>query len=62
MDIVFEHNPRKKIPRETMDKWMAERGLRREEEREANIAARKEKEGSIPSIPEKTAVGHDETV
>ncbi|CAO3655181.1 unnamed protein product [Mucor hiemalis] len=62
MDIVFEHNPRKKIPRETMDKWMTERGLRREEEREANIAARKEKEGSYPSINEKTAEGHEETV
>jgi hypothetical protein len=35
MDIVFEHNPRKKIPRETMDKWMAERGLRQENEKEA---------------------------
>jgi hypothetical protein len=28
MDIVFEHNPRKKIPREALDKWMAEKGLR----------------------------------
>lgn len=28
MDIVFEHNPRKKIPREVLDKWVHERGLR----------------------------------
>ncbi|KAI9480666.1 MAG: general substrate transporter [Benjaminiella poitrasii] len=29
MDIVFEHNPRKKIPRDVMDKWIEERGLHR---------------------------------
>lgn len=28
MDIVFEHNPRKRIPREVLDKWVQERGLR----------------------------------
>lgn len=31
MDIVFEHNPRKRIPRETMDKWMSERGMTQDE-------------------------------
>ncbi|KAI8052608.1 general substrate transporter [Gilbertella persicaria] len=32
MDIIFEHNPRKKIPRETLDAWTEQRGLRRAEE------------------------------
>ncbi|CEP09395.1 hypothetical protein [Parasitella parasitica] len=31
MDIVFEHNPRKKIPREVLEKWVEEKGLRRAE-------------------------------
>jgi hypothetical protein len=28
MDIIFEHNPRKKIPQDVMNKWIEERGLR----------------------------------
>jgi hypothetical protein len=36
MDIVFEHNPRKKIPREILDKWIEDRGLRRAEQEAAD--------------------------
>ncbi|OBZ83435.1 High-affinity glucose transporter [Choanephora cucurbitarum] len=32
MDIIFEHNPRKKISKETLDAWNEQRGLRRTEE------------------------------
>ncbi|CEG65537.1 hypothetical protein RMATCC62417_02306 [Rhizopus microsporus] len=27
MDIVFQHNPRKKIPREVLDEWVANKGI-----------------------------------
>jgi hypothetical protein len=36
MDIIFEHNPRKKIPHETLEKWIEERGLRHTEQDAAN--------------------------
>lgn len=36
MDIIFEHNPRKKIPREVLDKWTEDRGLRRAEQQAAD--------------------------
>lgn len=50
MDIIFEHNPRKKIPQEVMDKWIEERGLRRAE-------------GNADSINEKkTELAHEEAV
>ncbi|KAI9269425.1 general substrate transporter [Helicostylum pulchrum] len=51
MDIVFENNPRKKIPRETMDKWLNERGIRREKEK--NEIAGTERSDSYPSLSEK---------
>ncbi|KAF1806038.1 general substrate transporter [Mucor lusitanicus] len=52
MDIVFEHNPRKKIPQDVMDKWIEDRGLRRAE---ANAAS--------DSFSEKKAeLAHDESV
>lgn len=35
MDIIFEYNPRKAIPREIMDQRLEEKGLRRNEERKA---------------------------
>lgn len=51
MDIVFEHNPRKKISQEVMDKWVEERGLRRAEANGAD------------SVNEKKAeLAHDESV
>ncbi|KAI8644184.1 general substrate transporter [Parasitella parasitica] len=31
MDVVFDHNPRKKISREALEKWVEEKGLRRAE-------------------------------
>lgn len=51
MDIVFENNPRKKIPRETMDKWLNERGIRREKEK--NEITGTEGSDSYPSLSEK---------
>lgn len=51
MDIVFENNPRKKIPRETMDKWLNERGIRRDQERKDALASKDDSFSS--SIPEK---------
>ncbi|KAI7897957.1 general substrate transporter [Cokeromyces recurvatus] len=41
MDIVFEHNPRKKIPHEVIEKWIAEKGLRREEDANSGIFTEK---------------------
>ncbi|KAI9361962.1 general substrate transporter [Pilaira anomala] len=38
IDVVFENNPRKKIPREVMDKFMEERGIRRQEAKDARDA------------------------
>lgn len=52
MDIVFENNPRKKIPRETMDRWLNEKGIRRQDEKDKALAA--QNNDSYPSIPEKT--------
>jgi hypothetical protein len=25
MDVVFQHNPRKRVPREVLDQWMAQK-------------------------------------
>lgn len=64
MDVVFEHNPRKKISRETMDLWLNEKGLRREDEKlayEKTKAMEAQNLDSYPSsIPEKT--GHADSV
>jgi len=53
MDIVFEHNPRKKISQEVMDKWIEDRGLRRAEANAANADSFSEK---------KAELAHDESV
>lgn len=59
MDVVFENNPRKKIPRETMALWLNEKGIRREDEKSKAIAAQN-LDRYPSSIPEKT--GHIESV
>lgn len=51
MDVVFENNPRKKIPREVMDKFMSDRGIRRQEAKDAADAS---------SARESEKIGHDE--
>lgn len=51
MDIVFENNPRKKIPRETMDKWLNERGIRREKEKNGKLGT--QESDSFSSLSEK---------
>ncbi|KAI8977354.1 general substrate transporter [Mycotypha africana] len=41
IDIVFQHNPRKKIPREVMDKWIEDRGIQRENSHADNFSENK---------------------
>lgn len=56
MDIIFEYNPRKSIPREVMDQRMEEKGLHRKEERKAYDARQAEE----VSVDEKS--GHEQNV
>lgn len=50
MDIIFEYNPRKKIPREVMDQRLEERGLHRSEEKKAYEARLDEKSGHEENV------------
>ncbi|KAG2193582.1 hypothetical protein INT47_006648 [Mucor saturninus] len=54
MDVIFEYNPRKAIPRDVMDQRLEERGIRRNEEKKAYEARQ------AGSVDEKS--GHEENV